>query len=204
MRVAEGCGAEGLFCTWLEGRGGKRCDRSRMAPWRSRSLVSTGELANCECRRCTEEKSSSILSPRAETAWMVDRRNGSMFASPEERVSHSFGKRQGICVESSWMRSRVRSIRADRKRASLETPAVEEEADGRAGNCPNKGGGGGQPGTWPGHRDARPKRGRKSGVGGDGAPSHLVFVKLRGRKIEGAEHAILLAPFFFFFFFFLL
>ena len=110
-----------------------------------------------------------------------------MIASPEERVSHSFGVREGICVESSWMRSRVRSIRAERKRASSETPAVEEEAEGRAGNCPNKGGGGGQPGTWPGLRDARPKRGGEIGVGGDRAPSSLVFVNLRGRKIEGAE-----------------
>ena len=46
---------------------------------------------------------------------------------------------------------------------------------------------GGQSGTWPGLRDARPKRGRKIGVGGDRAPSSLVFVKLRGRKKEGAE-----------------
>ena len=141
VRVAEGCGAEGLFCVWLERREGRRCDRSRTAPRRSRSSVSTGELASCHRRRCTVEKSSSILSPKAETAWMVDRRNGSMIASPEERVSHSFGERKGICVESSWMRSRVRSISADRKRTSSETPAVEEEADGRAGNCPNKGGG---------------------------------------------------------------
>ena len=74
---------------------------------------------------------------------MVERRNGSMITSPEERVSHSFGEREGICVGSSWMRSRVRSIRAVKKRASSETPAVEEEADGRAENCPNKGGGGG-------------------------------------------------------------
>ena len=66
-----------------------------------------------------------------------------MIASPEERVSHSFGVREGICVESSWMRSRVRSIREERKRASSETPAVEDEAEGRAGNCPNTGGGGG-------------------------------------------------------------
>ena len=80
-----------------------------------------------------------------------------MIASPEERVSHSFGEREGICEESSWMRSRVRSISADRNRASLEKPVVEEEADGRAGNCPNKGGEGGQPGTWPGLRDARSK-----------------------------------------------
>ena len=143
VQVAEGCGAEGLFCAWLEGGGGKRCDRSRTAPRRSRSSVSTGELANCECRRCTVEKSSSILSPRAETAWMVFRRNGSMITSPEERVLHSFGEREGIWVESSWMRSRVRSLRADRERVSSEAPTVEEEADGRAGNCPNKGGGGG-------------------------------------------------------------
>ena len=66
-----------------------------------------------------------------------------MIASPEERVSHSFREREGICVESSWMQSRVRSIRADKNRASSETPAVEEEADGGAGNCLNKGGGGG-------------------------------------------------------------
>ena len=52
-----------------------------------------------------------------------------------------------------------------------------------------RGGEGGQPGAWPGLRDARPKRGRKIGVGGDRAPSNLVFVKLRGRKIEGAERA---------------
>ena len=46
-------------------------------------------------------------------------------------------------MESSWMRSQVRSISADKNRASSEIPAVEEEADGRAGNCLNKGGGGG-------------------------------------------------------------
>ena len=74
---------------------------------------------------------------------MVDRRNGSIIASPEERVSHSFGEREGICVELSWMRSRVQSIRADKNRALSETPAVEEEADGGAGNCLNKGGRGG-------------------------------------------------------------
>ena len=51
----------------------------------------------------------------------------------------------------------------------------------------------GQPGTWEGLRDTRPKRDRKIGVGGNRAPSNLVFVKLRGRKIEGAERAILLA-----------
>ena len=52
------------------------------------------------------------------------------------------------------------------------------------------GGEGGQPGTWPGLRDARLKRGRKIGVGGDRAPSSLVFVNLRGRKIEGAERVM--------------
>ena len=57
----------------------------------------------------------------------------------------------------------------------------------------------GQPGTWPGLREAKPKRGREIGVGGDHAPSNLVFVKLRGRKIEGACP---LGPFLFFFFFF--
>ena len=73
-----------------------------------------------------------------------------------------------------------------------------------------RGGEGGQPGTWPGLRDARPKRGGVIGVRGDRAPSSLVFVKLRGRKIEGAEHENrgcgawqILGVFFFFFFFFL-
>ena len=61
-----------------------------------------------------------------------------------------------------------------RRRAEQETARI-------------RGGEGGQPGTWPGLRDARPKRDRKIGVGGDRAPSNLVFVKLRGRKIEGAE-----------------
>ena len=112
-----------------------------------------------------------------------------MIASAEESVSYSFGVREGICVESSWMGSRVRSIRADRKRVSSETPAVEEEADGRAGNCLNRGGEWGQPRTWPGLRDARLKRGREVGIGGDRAPSSLVLVKLRGRKIGGAERA---------------
>ena len=65
-----------------------------------------------------------------------------------------------------------------------------------------RGGEGGQPGTWPGLRDAKPKRGGEIGVGGDRAPSSLVFVKLRGRKIEGAERAQLLSGFFFFFSFF--
>ena len=63
-----------------------------------------------------------------------------------------------------------------------------------------RGGEGGQPGTWPGLRDARPKQGREIGVGGDRAPSSLVFVKLRGRKIEGAECLPLLRVFFSFFF----
>ena len=47
----------------------------------------------------------------------------------------------------------------------------------------------GQPGTWPGLRDAKPKGGREIGKGRDRAPSNLVFVKLRGRKITGAERA---------------
>ena len=46
---------------------------------------------------------------------------------------------------------------------------------------------GGQPGTSLGLRDARPKRSKEIGVGGNRAPSNLVFVKCRGRKIEGAE-----------------
>ena len=54
---------------------------------------------------------------------------------------------------------------------------------------PEEGGGVGQPGTWPGLRDARPKGGSEIGVGGNRAPSNLVFVNLRGRKIEGAERA---------------
>ena len=61
-----------------------------------------------------------------------------------------------------------------RRKAEQETPGI-------------RGGEGGQPATWPRLRDARPKRGRKIGVGGDRAPSNLVFVNLRGRKIEGAE-----------------
>ena len=40
-------------------------------------------------------------------------------------------------------------------------------------------------------------------MGGNRAPSNLVFVKLGGRKIEGAEHVYLLRAFFLFFFFFL-
>ena len=40
---------------------------------------------------------------------------------------------------------------------------------------------------WSGLRDAKPKQGEDSGVGGDRAPGDLVFVKCRGRKIEGAE-----------------
>ena len=67
-----------------------------------------------------------------------------------------------------------------------------------------RGGEGGQPGTWPGLRDARPKQGRKIGVGGDRAPSSLGFVKLRGRKIEGTERVNSYAAFFFFFLFFFL
>ena len=42
---------------------------------------------------------------------------------------------------------------------------------------------------WSGVRDAKPKRGEETGVGGDHAPSDLVFVKCRGRKIKGAERA---------------
>ena len=56
-----------------------------------------------------------------------------------------------------------------------------------------RGGEGGRLATWPGLRDARPKRGREIGVGGNRAPSNLVFVKCRGRKKGGAERAILLA-----------
>ena len=55
---------------------------------------------------------------------------------------------------------------------------------------------------WSGLRDAKPKRGEESGVGGDRAPSDLVFVKLRGRKKEGAERAQFLSVFFFVFLFF--
>ena len=40
---------------------------------------------------------------------------------------------------------------------------------------------------WSGLRDAKPKRREESGVGGDRAPSDLVFVECRGRKIEGAK-----------------
>ena len=52
---------------------------------------------------------------------------------------------------------------------------------------------GGQPGTWPALRDVKPKRSEEFGVGGDRAPSNSVFVECRGRKIEGAERAILVA-----------
>ena len=54
--------------------------------------------------------------------------------------------------------------------------------------------------SWSGLRDGKPKREKESGVGGDRAPSDLVFVKLRGRKIEGTERAQLLSVFLFFFF----
>ena len=46
---------------------------------------------------------------------------------------------------------------------------------------------------WLGLRDAKPKRGEESGVGGDRASSDMVFVKCRGRKTEGGKRAILLA-----------
>ena len=52
---------------------------------------------------------------------------------------------------------------------------------------------GGQPGTWPGLRDARPKRCSETSLGGNHAPSNLVFVNIRGMKIEGAECDIFLA-----------
>ena len=39
-------------------------------------------------------------------------------------------------------------------------------------------------------------------MGGDRAPSDLVYVDCKGRKIEGVQRAIILALFFFFFFFF--
>ena len=61
---------------------------------------------------------------------------------------------------------------------------IEEQETPRTG-----GEEGGQPGTWLGLRDARPKRSQEIGVGGNRAPSSLVFVKFRGRKIEGAERA---------------
>ena len=47
---------------------------------------------------------------------------------------------------------------------------------------------------WSGLRDAKPKRGEESGVGGDRAPSDLVFVKCRGRKVKGAERVTTLRP----------
>ena len=55
---------------------------------------------------------------------------------------------------------------------------------------------------WSGVRDAKPKRGEESGVRGDRAPSDLVFVELRGRKIEGAERVQFPGGFALFFFFF--
>ena len=55
---------------------------------------------------------------------------------------------------------------------------------------------------WSGIRDAKPKRGEETAVGGDRAPSDLVFVTSRGRKIRGGERAQLLSRFFFLFFFF--
>ena len=77
-------------------------------------------------------------------------------------------------------------MREERNRASSERSPVEEVAEGGAENC-SKRGGGGQPGTWPGLRDVKPKRGGKSGLGGDRAPSDVVLCKCRGRKIEGVE-----------------
>ena len=70
---------------------------------------------------------------------------------------------------------------------------------GRGRELLEEGGGGGQPGTWPGLRDAKPKRGRKSGLRGDRAPSDVVLCKCRGRKIEGAERDPNSCLFFFFF-----
>ena len=58
------------------------------------------------------------------------------------------------------------------------------------GTARTRGEEGGQPGTWPGLRDAKPKRSEEFGVGGDRAPSNSVFVKCRGRKIEGAERDV--------------
>ena len=55
------------------------------------------------------------------------------------------------------------------------------------GTARTRGEEGRQPGTWPGLRDAKPKRSEEFGVGGDRAPSNSMFVKCRGRKIEGAE-----------------
>lgn len=40
--------------------------------------------------------------------------------------------------------------------------------------------------------DAKPMRGEENGVRGDRAPSHLVIVECRDRKIEGAERGQLL------------
>ena len=58
--------------------------------------------------------------------------------------------------------------------------------------------------TWSGLRDAKPKRGGKSGLRGDRAPSDVVLCKCKGRKIEGAERDPNSCPLFFFFFFFLI
>ena len=58
------------------------------------------------------------------------------------------------------------------------------------GTARSRGEEGGQPGTWPWLRDAKPKHSEGFGVGGDRAPSSWVFVKCRGRKIEGAERVI--------------
>ena len=53
---------------------------------------------------------------------------------------------------------------------------------------------------WSGLRDAKPKQGEESGVGGDCEPSDLVFLECRGRKIEGTERAQPLGVFFLFLF----
>lgn len=60
------------------------------------SSVPTRELAGCDCRRCTEKNCSSILSPKVEPAWIVDRRNGSIIASSEESVWQSFEERESM------------------------------------------------------------------------------------------------------------
>ena len=85
-------------------------------------------------------------------------------------------------------RHRQRSQQWKRRRMEEQETARTEGAEG------------GHHGTWPGLRDARPKRSPEIGVEGNRAPSSLVFVKFRGRKIEGAERASSFWPGFSFFF----
>ena len=122
-----------------------------------------------------------------------------MDGGEEEREYDSFARGEGVALlrgeVGNLCRVKLDAIATAIHQGRMEIGIVRVSSGGGGGGrqgrkLPEQGGGGGQPGTWPGLRDARSERGREMRVGGNRAPSNLVFVKLRGRKIEGAERAL--------------